>query len=165
VKRYETNLTVNTSDIMVGEDLLINMTVSPSDVGGEVNIALNNQELEPAYINGTTKTWVYNVTNLKAGTYNITATFQGNKKYAPVTVTKTVTVHRYPSNLTVNMTVNDNLTGTITTTALGHGKTTHKKTTTQTPSQSDTRTEPTTYSYTIQETNTTAGQHGTLHKT
>ena len=120
VKRYETNLTLNASDIMVGQNLLINMSITPEEVGGEVNITINNQTLTPAYINGT-KTWTYNITNLKAGTYNITATFNGNKKYAPTTITKTITVHRYPSNLTVKQTINDNLTGTITTQAQGTG--------------------------------------------
>ena len=120
IKRHETNLTLNASDIMIGQNLLINMSITPEEVGGEVNITINNQTLTPAYINGT-KTWTYNITNLKAGTYNITATFNGNKKYAPTTITKTITVHRYPSNLTVKQTINDNLTGTITTQAQGTG--------------------------------------------
>jgi hypothetical protein len=119
VKKYETNLTVNTSDIMAGETAYLNITLAPEgEVAGEANLTINNKT-ETIYLKNGNNT--VTLENLTGGSYNITIFFPGDKKYANSTVTTTIKVKK--QNTTMDVTVEEdkitvkvnpsNATGTV----------------------------------------------------
>ena len=119
VKKYETNLTVNTSDIMAGETAYLNITLAPEgEVAGEANLTINNKT-ETIYLKNGNNT--VTLENLTGGSYNITIFFPGDKKYANSTATTTIKVKK--QNTTMDVTVEEdkitvkvnptNATGTV----------------------------------------------------
>ena len=119
VKKYETNLTVNTSDIMAGETAYLNITLTPEgEVAGEANLTINSKT-ETIYLKNGNNT--VKLENLTGGLYNITIFFPGDKKYANSTATTTIKVKK--QNTTMDVTVEEdkitvkvnpsNATGTV----------------------------------------------------
>ena len=112
VTTYETNMTVNASDVKVGENATISIKINPGNVRGEAIISINGVN-QTIFINDT----ITNVTlsNLNNGTYNITVYYPGDSKYSPCNASTSFKVLRNPSKITVNVTYDEiNLTGTIT---------------------------------------------------
>ena len=118
VKKYETNLTINTTDIMAGETAYLNVTLTPKgEVAGNAVITINNKT-KAVYLTGGNNT--IRLDNLTAGTYNITIFFPGDKKYANTTATTLLHVNKYPTALNVTVTddkitvkTTKNATGTV----------------------------------------------------
>lgn len=119
VKKYETNLTVNTSDIMAGETAYLNITLAPEgEVAGEANLTINNKT-ETIYLKNGNNT--VTLENLTGGSYNITIFFPGDKKYANSSANTVLNVKKH--NTTMDVTVEEdkitvkvnpsNATGTV----------------------------------------------------
>lgn len=119
VKKYETNLTVNTSDIMAGETAYLNITLTPEgEVAGEANLTINNKT-ETIYLKNGNNT--VKLENLTGGLYNITIFFPGDKKYANSSANTVLNVKK--QNTTMDVTVEEdkitvkvnpsNATGTV----------------------------------------------------
>ncbi|WP_407414459.1 Ig-like domain-containing protein, partial [Methanobrevibacter sp.] len=119
VKKYETNLTINTTDIMAGETAYLNVTLTPKgEVAGNSNIIINNETRAIFLKNGEN---TITLDNLAGGIYNITIFFPGDKKYANSTATVILHANKYQTRL--NVTVDDekitvkvdpdNATGTV----------------------------------------------------
>ncbi|WP_157064624.1 Ig-like domain repeat protein [Methanobrevibacter millerae] len=119
VKKYETNLTVNTSDIMAGETAYLNITLAPEgEVAGEANLTINNKT-ETIYLKNGNNT--VKLENLTGGSYNITIFFPGDKKYSNSSANTVLNVKKH--NTTMDVTVEEdkitvkvnpsNATGTV----------------------------------------------------
>ncbi len=119
VKKYETNLTVNTSDIMAGETAYLNITLAPEgEVAGEANLTINNKT-ETIYLKNGNNT--VTLENLTGGSYNITIFFPGDKKYSNSSANTVLNVKKH--NTTMDVTVEEdkitvkvnpsNATGTV----------------------------------------------------
>ena len=78
VYRKNSTVTVNVSDIKVGEDAIFNITVS-DNATGHVLISFANMQLY-AVINGST-TFSVRVADLPVGEYNVTVTYVGDSNY------------------------------------------------------------------------------------
>ncbi|MBO5152106.1 MAG: Ig-like domain repeat protein, partial [Methanobrevibacter sp.] len=113
------NLTVNVSDIYVGQTEAVNITL-PADATDDVLIYGNfsQRRYSQAITNGNV---AFNIADLPAGTYNITVLYQGYDKYESKNVTKTFTVRKNNStidielvNRTIIVTVPDDATGNVT---------------------------------------------------
>ena len=110
VRKWETNLTVESEDIKKGENATINITITPGDVRGNAILSINgiNQSI---FLNDTMTPII--LTDLEEGTYHITVYYPGDRKYAPSNATTTFSVSRITSQLVVELTQNVNLTGNI----------------------------------------------------
>ena len=112
VTRYDSSLNVSADDVMVGEDAVVTVDVSPDDLRGEATLVVNDYS-ETIYLDGVST----NVTlsNLKAGDYNVTVLYGGYLKYYPASASTTFSVLKNPSKLNVKITQNDDdYNGTIT---------------------------------------------------
>ncbi|WP_458452908.1 Ig-like domain-containing protein [Methanobrevibacter sp.] len=110
VSKYETNITVESKDINIGENATINITIQPGDVRGEATLKINNNTTI-IFINSTITS--IPVTDLEEGTYHITVYYPGDRKYAPSNATTIFSVSRITSKLNITLTQNANLTGHI----------------------------------------------------
>ena len=110
VNKYETNLTVNASDVKVGENVTITIKISPEDVRGEAILVINGVESKIFL-----KDEITNVTlhDLAGGKYNVTVIYPGDNKYANSTASTSFFVLKESCNLTVDVVQNDNLTGIV----------------------------------------------------
>ena len=101
IKKYETNLTINASDINAGENQTLTVTLTPEgEVAGEAILKINNHT-EIIYLkNGENKITINNMTG---GAYNVTVTFPGDKKYNQSTATATFTVKKLQSSITAKI--------------------------------------------------------------
>ena len=119
VKKFETNLTVSTSDIMAGETAYLNITLTPEgEVAGEANLTINSKT-ETIYLKNGNNT--IKLENLTGGLYNITISFPGDKKYANSSANTVLNVKKH--NTTMDVTVEEdkitvkvnpsNATGTV----------------------------------------------------
>lgn len=92
VNKFPTKLTINATDINAGENAYINITLTPEgEVAGEANLTINNHT-ETIYLKNGQNTITIN--NVQGGTYHITVTYPGDKKYAPSTATTTFTAKK-----------------------------------------------------------------------
>ena len=85
------SLSLETEDVMVGDDVVIKVNL-PSDCEGNLtvnvgNISKTNNVSSP----------VFTFSDLKAGTYNITVIYSGDKKYLSKNLTVGVNVDKYES--------------------------------------------------------------------
>ncbi|WP_407378950.1 Ig-like domain repeat protein [Methanobrevibacter sp.] len=101
VKKYETNLTINATDINAGEDEILTITLNPKgEVAGEATLIINNHTEIIFLKNGGNTVTINNVTG---GIYNVTVYFQGDKKYGPSNATSTFTAKKLQSNITAKI--------------------------------------------------------------
>ena len=101
IKKYETNLTINASDINAGESETITVTLTPEgEVAGEATFKINNHTKIIFLNNGETNITVENVTG---GTYYIEVYFPGDKKYASSNATAKFTAKKLQSNITAKI--------------------------------------------------------------
>ena len=101
VNKFPTKLTINATDINAGENAYINITLTPEgEVAGEANLTINNHT-ETIYLKNGQNTITIN--NVQGGTYHITVTYPGDKKYAPSTATTTFTAKKQQSNITAKI--------------------------------------------------------------
>ena len=77
VKLYETNLTLQSKDVMPGENATINITINPGDVRGNATISINGQNQSIFLSNNTTPITIH---SLKNGTYYVTVYYHGDTK-------------------------------------------------------------------------------------
>ena len=108
VRKWETNLTVESADIKKGENATLNITINPGDVRGNAILQINN-ETQNIFINNTMTP--ITLTDLEEGTYHVTVYYPGDRKYAASNASTTFSVSRITSKLTVQLTQNINLTG------------------------------------------------------
>ena len=101
VKKYETYLTINTTDINAGENQTLEITLTPKgEVEGEANLTINNHT-EIIYLkNGKNN---ITINNVAGGAYNVTVTFPGDKKYSPSSATAKFTARKLQSNITAKI--------------------------------------------------------------
>ena len=104
---YETLVEINSSDIHVGDDAIVNVKVItsyPYDVNGILIIMSNGDNY---YFSLTSDKGSFSISGLKEGIYNISGIYAGNK-YIDETVSNTVTINVSKVddfNFTVNNTV------------------------------------------------------------
>ncbi|WP_295611986.1 Ig-like domain-containing protein [uncultured Methanobrevibacter sp.] len=97
VNKFPTNLTINASDINAGETQILNITLSPKgEVAGEAILQINNHTEIIFLKNGANKVVIENLTG---GSYNITVTFPGDKKYAASSASTRFTVKKLQTNI------------------------------------------------------------------
>ena len=112
VTRYASSMNVTANDIMVGEDAIITVDVSPDDLRGEAKLIINDHT-ESIYLDGVST----NVTlsNLEAGNYTVTVLYDGYSKFYPANASTRFSVLKTPSRLNVKITQNEkDYNGTIT---------------------------------------------------
>ena len=101
VNKFETNLTINATDINAGETEILNITLSPEgEVAGEAILQINNYTDIIFLKNGENSVTIENVTG---GIYVVTATFPGDKKYASSSATCTFTARKLQTNMTAKI--------------------------------------------------------------
>ncbi|MBO6274887.1 MAG: Ig-like domain repeat protein, partial [Methanobrevibacter sp.] len=101
IKVSDYNLTVNVSDINVGQVEVVNITL-PADATEDILIYGNfSERTYSQHINDGNVS--FNITDLAAGTYNITVLYQGFNKYESKNVTKTFTVSKVNSTIAIEL--------------------------------------------------------------
>ena len=115
------SISLTTEDVMVGDDVVIKVNL-PSDCEGNLTVNVGN-------ISKTNNVGspVFTFSDLKAGTYNVTVIYSGDKKYLSKNLTVSVNVDKYVSTTLLNIsevnvgedvlltiTTTDSSTGTIT---------------------------------------------------
>ncbi|MBE6506259.1 MAG: hypothetical protein E7Z73_11125, partial [Methanobrevibacter millerae] len=103
VKKHIPVITVNTTDITVGDIVLINVT-APDDVTRPVIVNVDGVDYAVNITNGIGQ---LNVTGLGGGVYNITVKYLGDDKYLDVNNTTDFKVSKLPSTVSVKA---DNIT-------------------------------------------------------
>ena len=101
IKVSDYNITVNVSDINVGDVEVVNITI-PADATEDVLIYGNFSERRYSQSLKDGKT-TFSIPNLPAGTYNITVLYQGFNKYENKNVTKTFTVSKVNSTIAIEL--------------------------------------------------------------
>lgn len=109
VSRYETSMTVESSDIDYGDETL-NITITPGDVRGEATLTINGVNMT-IFINDTMTP--VTITGLDNGTYHVTVYYPGDNKYLPCNASTVFSVSRKTSSIDVNIINNPDLTGNI----------------------------------------------------
>ncbi|WP_299524182.1 Ig-like domain repeat protein [uncultured Methanobrevibacter sp.] len=111
VSKYDTNLTVNVSDVKSGEDAVISIKIDPKDVIGEAILIINGRESK-IFLNDE----ITNITlsDLSSGKYNVTVIYKGDSKYASSNASASFSVLKEQCNLTVDIVQNEDFTGVIT---------------------------------------------------
>ena len=107
------SISLTTEDVMVGDDVVIKVNL-PSDCEGNLtvnvgNISKTNNVSSP----------VFTFSDLKAGTYNVTVIYSGDKKYLSKNLTVGVNVDKYESTTLLSISevnVGEDVFLTITTT-------------------------------------------------
>lgn len=110
VTRYNCNINITASDIKVGENATVTITVSPESLRGEATLIINGVENTIFIDNSTTNV---TLSNLEGGRYNVTLIFDGDLRYYPVNASTSFKVLRTPTALDVKINQNDDLNGTI----------------------------------------------------
>ena len=86
VSKINPVMDVTADDIVFGDDLIISALL-PSDINGEVIITVDGKEYTVDVVNGkVTKV----ISGLNAGDHTVVVKYNGNDKYNPVEVTKTI---------------------------------------------------------------------------
>ena len=96
VYKYDSNLTVNTSDIFVGESLVFDISLA-SDATGTITLNLNNKNYTANKDNKII------IENLPAKNYNYNLVYSGDDKYEYKTLIGSVSVNKADTNLSVNV--------------------------------------------------------------
>ena len=88
------------------------VVVVPKDATGNVTITINGTNYTAPVVNGTA---TFDLTNETPGTYDITATYSGDKNYTSAATNGTVTIPKHPTpmSIEVNATVVGNVTKVI----------------------------------------------------
>lgn len=108
------NISINYNNILVGDDLIIKISL-PNDITGNLTVKILNQTQVKLIDSNNI---VFNFTNLKAGNYNIDLNYSGDDKYLSKEIINNVVVSKYQSftNLTLSeINVDEDLILTITT--------------------------------------------------
>ena len=108
VNKINPSITVKTSNITVGEELILNITLN-GDAKGNVTVKINNKTYNETLNNGKA---VLRISNLTSGIHSISVTYNGDNNYKTGTVNTTATVNKKASNLIVktnNITFGNNL--------------------------------------------------------
>ena len=84
-------ISLTTNDVMVGDDVVIKINL-PSDCEG--NLTVNVGNISKTSIVSSP---VFTFYDLKAGTYNVTIIYSGDKKYVSKSLTSSVNVNKYES--------------------------------------------------------------------
>ncbi len=101
VNKFATNITITSTDINAGETEILNITLTPEgEVAGEAILKINNHT-QTIFLNNGLNT--IKLENLAGGNYNVSVTFQGDKKYAQSTATCTFTVKMLETNITAKI--------------------------------------------------------------
>ncbi|MDO5815839.1 MAG: Ig-like domain-containing protein, partial [Methanobrevibacter sp.] len=77
VKKWQTDITLESEDINAGENATLNLTINPGDVRGEAILEINGVN-QTIFINKTTT--LITLTNLQNGTYHVTVYYPGDAK-------------------------------------------------------------------------------------
>ena len=110
------NISIKTSDIMVGEDLVIQVSV-PRDATGNLTLTVGNIT-QVKEITNSNMNFIFS--NLSANNYNVIVNYEGNQKYSSQVKTTNVNINKYVSSVKVNLSeieVDKDLIITITTNA------------------------------------------------
>lgn len=84
VKALPSSIDITTHDIYVGEDESIQVVVNYTDATGNITITVDGKNYSSPVVNGTAK---FIVPGLKAGEYDVVATYSGDDKYLPSNAT------------------------------------------------------------------------------
>ncbi|MEE1335459.1 Ig-like domain repeat protein [Methanobrevibacter sp.] len=116
------DINIKASEIMVGEDLIIQITV-PRDATGNLTLTVGNITQVKEITNANMK---FVFANLSADNYNVIVNYEGNQKYSSQVKTTNVNINKYVSSVKVNLseievdkdliitiTTNDDATGNI----------------------------------------------------
>ena len=93
------NISIKTSDMMVGEDLVIQVSV-PRDATGNLTLTVGNITQVKEITNSNMK---FIFSNLSANNYNVIANYEGNQKYSSQVKTTNVNINKYDSFVKVNL--------------------------------------------------------------
>ena len=93
------DINIKASDIMVGEDLIIQITV-PRDATGNLTLTVGNIT---QVIEITTSNMKFVFSNLSADNYNVIVNYDGSQKYSSQVKTTNVNVNKYVSSVKVNL--------------------------------------------------------------
>ena len=93
------SISLTTNDIMFGDELIITVT-TPSDAEGNLTVNIGNLS-QTKVIQSKTSTFTFE--NLKADTYTIALTYNGDKKYMTKDLTSSVSVNKYESTTKLNL--------------------------------------------------------------
>lgn len=93
------NISIKTSDILVGEDLIIQITV-PRDATGNLTLTVGNITQVKEI---TTSNMKFVFSNLSADNYNVIVNYEGNQKYSSQVKITNVTINKYDSFVKVNL--------------------------------------------------------------
>ncbi len=110
------DINIKASEIMVGEDLIIQITV-PRDATGNLTLTVGNITQVKEITNSNMK---FVFANLSADNYNVIVNYEGNQKYSSQVKTNNVNINKYVSSVKVNLSeieVDKDLIITITTNA------------------------------------------------
>ncbi|MDO5859245.1 Ig-like domain-containing protein, partial [Methanobrevibacter sp.] len=112
VTKYDSALNVSASDVKIGENATIRINVVPETLRGEAALVINNYNTVIYLEDGLTNV---TLSNLDAGTYNVTVLFNGDAKYRPSNATCSFKVLKTHSSLDVEVDYDEKtLKGTVT---------------------------------------------------
>ncbi|PWB88282.1 Ig-like domain repeat protein [Methanobrevibacter thaueri] len=92
------NLSAKSSDIMVGDDLILEVKL-PGDAKGTLTVSVSNVSQSK----NASDILSFNFTGLKAGSYIIKTLYSGDDKYLPQNMSCEVLISKYPSKTTLNL--------------------------------------------------------------
>ena len=94
VTKYNSSITIDAEDIMVGDDAVI--IVSVPDATGHVYITVNNESVYKPLVNSTA-TW--NIHDLSYGEYKVEVSYGGDYKYLANESSDTFKIHKYNATI------------------------------------------------------------------
>ena len=92
------NLSAKSSDIMVGDDLILEVKL-PGDAKGTLTVSVSNASQSK----NASDIVSFNFTGLKAGSHIIKTIYVGDDKYLPQNMMGEVLISKYPSKTTLNL--------------------------------------------------------------
>lgn len=95
VIKAKSYIIINANDILIDDVAIINITM-PEDATGDVILTINNKDYYSNIINGKGS---IEIENLKAGTYNVEAVYNGNAKYLISTNSTSFSVNKKEVNI------------------------------------------------------------------
>ena len=107
-------ITIQTGDVMFGEDVIVQITV-PRDANGNLTVTLGNVTQTKEITN---QNMIFVFTNSSANRYGLQINYSGDRKYSSQVKNAHVNVNRYVSNVEISLSeieVEKDLTITITT--------------------------------------------------
>ena len=116
VHKKNTNISLEVSDIKIGEYEIVNVTVN-KNATGYVSISIGDLDIRANITEGRASAVIR---NLAVGKYNITVTYEGDDNFNANSTNKSFTVSQLKTNITIkgsNIYVGQNVTFNITTSA------------------------------------------------